>query len=102
MPDMDAWVPSGGGYNPLTGATYTYTYDSMRRSNDLTWTANYVVKLLNSNMAVLAATHPNLTADQLLQATAASYNFGTGNIRAIQIRSMSARLTTITEAMSDS
>lgn len=29
---------------------------------------------------MLAAKFPNFTQDQLLQATAASYNFGTGNI----------------------
>jgi hypothetical protein len=31
-------------------------------------------------MDTLAAAHPNLNPTQLLQATAASYNFGTGNI----------------------
>ncbi len=31
-------------------------------------------------MTRLAAAHPNLNAAQLTQATAASYNFGTGNI----------------------
>jgi len=31
-------------------------------------------------MATLAARFPNFTSEQLLQATAASYNFGTGNI----------------------
>jgi hypothetical protein len=42
--------------------------------------ANYAANLLASNMATLAAAHPNLDAAHLLQATAASYNFGTGNI----------------------
>jgi hypothetical protein len=36
-------------------------------------------RLIN-NANALAAAHPNLTTTQLLQATAASYNFGTGNI----------------------
>lgn len=31
-------------------------------------------------MTYLAANFPNFTAAQLLQATAAAYNFGTGNI----------------------
>jgi len=31
-------------------------------------------------MATLAARFPNFTSEQLLQATAASYNFGTSNI----------------------
>ena len=36
--------------------------------------------MLATNMATLAAKYPNLRPAQLLQATAASYNFGTGNI----------------------
>jgi RHS repeat-associated protein len=47
---------------------------------DPTFAANYAAKLLDSNMDKIAAAHPNLNPAQLLQATAASYNFGTGNI----------------------
>lgn len=36
--------------------------------------------MLATNMSTLSAKYPNLTTTQLLQATAASYNFGTGNI----------------------
>lgn len=42
--------------------------------------ANYAAGMLASNSAYLGATFPNLTSAQLLQATAASYNFGVGNI----------------------
>jgi RHS repeat-associated protein len=45
-----------------------------------TFAANYAANLLDSNMNTLAAAHPNLNPAQLLQATAASYNFGTKNI----------------------
>jgi hypothetical protein len=45
-----------------------------------TFAANFAARLLDSNMDTLAAAHPNLNPAQLLQATAASYNFGTGNI----------------------
>ena len=50
------------------------------QAGSLTWSANYAANLLNNNMKTLANNFPNLTPDQLLQATAASYNFGTGNI----------------------
>lgn len=50
------------------------------QAGNLTTAANYAAQLLNSNMATLAAKFPNFTPAQLLQATAASYNFGTGNI----------------------
>lgn len=44
------------------------------------WAASYAANMLASNMNDLAAKFPNFTASQLLQATAASYNFGTKNI----------------------
>lgn len=47
---------------------------------NVSFAANWAANYLASNMAILAAAHPNLTGDALLQATAASYNFGTGNI----------------------
>ncbi len=47
---------------------------------DVSYAANFAATTLATNMATLAAEHPNLTATQLLQSTAASYNFGTGNI----------------------
>jgi RHS repeat-associated protein len=42
--------------------------------------ANFAASMLAANLATLAAEYPNFTPAQLLQATAASYNFGTGNI----------------------
>jgi hypothetical protein len=59
--------------SPTSGVT-------AEQAKDLTFSANYAAKMLGTNMATLAAAHPNLTPNQLLQATAASYNFGTGNI----------------------
>ena len=50
------------------------------QANDITFAANYAASLLAANMASLSASFPNFTSAQLLQATAASYNFGTGNI----------------------
>lgn len=53
---------------------------SEAQAYDPTFAANYAAKLLDSNMDKLSAAHPNFNPTQLLQATAASYNFGTGNI----------------------
>jgi hypothetical protein len=50
------------------------------QAGNLATAANYAANLLNSDMAYLAAQFPNFTSQQLLQATAASYNFGTQNI----------------------
>lgn len=50
------------------------------QAHDLTFAANYAANLLAHNMATLASRFPNFTHNQLLQATAASYNFGIGNI----------------------
>ena len=47
---------------------------------DPSFSANYAANILSTNMATLAAQYPNLNDAQLTQATAASYNFGTGNI----------------------
>jgi RHS repeat-associated protein len=47
---------------------------------DVTFAADWAANLLNSDMETLAAKYPNLAPMQLLKATAASYNFGTGNI----------------------
>ena len=47
---------------------------------DISFAANWAASYLAQNMATLAAKFPTFTPDQLLQATAASYNFGTGNI----------------------
>ena len=47
---------------------------------DVSWAAQWAANLLNKNMGVLSSNFPNLTPTQLLQATAASYNFGTKNI----------------------
>lgn len=53
---------------------------TLAEANDLTFSANYAAHILASNMATLASEFPNFTHDQLLQATADSYNFGTSNI----------------------
>ena len=47
---------------------------------DVAFAANWAVNLLDKNMGTLTGKYPNLTSTQLLQATAASYNFGTKNI----------------------
>lgn len=47
---------------------------------NLNYSSNFAAAMLSRNMTTLAAKHPNLNQTQLLQATAASYNFGTGNI----------------------
>jgi GH24 family phage-related lysozyme (muramidase) len=51
-----------------------------QQAQNLTSAATAAAQLLNHDQTVLAAAHPNLTPDQLEQATAASYNIGTGNI----------------------
>jgi RHS repeat-associated protein len=50
------------------------------QASDLIWAANHAAQELNNDMTYLAANFANFTAAQLLQATAAAYNFGTGNI----------------------
>jgi hypothetical protein len=47
---------------------------------NVSYAANFAAALLAGNMSSLAKDYPKFTAAQLLQATAASYNFGTGNI----------------------
>jgi hypothetical protein len=50
------------------------------QAENLTFAANYAANILATNMATLANEFPNFTHDQLLQATAASYNFGVDDI----------------------
>ena len=50
------------------------------QASNVSWAANYATNLLADNMQTLADEYPTLTAAQLLQATAASYNFGVRNI----------------------
>jgi hypothetical protein len=70
---------SGGGnagspsVSPTSGITAAQAHDPETA-------ANYAAMELDSDMTTLAAKFPNFTAAQLLQATAAAYNFGTGNI----------------------
>jgi RHS repeat-associated protein len=47
---------------------------------NLAWAANYAAAMLDANMDTLGANFPNFTQAQLLQATATSYNMGTGGI----------------------
>ena len=49
-------------------------------ASDLPWAANYAAAMLASNQAALARAFPNFNSQQLLQATAASYNGGLGII----------------------
>jgi hypothetical protein len=49
------------------------------QAGNLTWAANYAGNLLSSNMSYLGNKFPNFTPDQLLQATAASYNMNPYN-----------------------
>jgi hypothetical protein len=44
------------------------------------WAAGWAARRLATNNAELAADHPNLDPAHLLQATAASWNLGTGGI----------------------
>jgi RHS repeat-associated protein len=53
---------------------------SAAQAANLPWAANFAASLLHSNMTTLATTFPRFTSGQLLQATAASYNFGVPNI----------------------
>lgn len=50
------------------------------QAGTLSWSANYAAALLDSNMDYLGNQFSNFTQAQLLQATAASYNLGTGGI----------------------
>ena len=50
------------------------------QAGNLTWAANYAENMLTTNGKYLGNKFPNFTSAQLLQATAASYNFGTNNI----------------------
>jgi RHS repeat-associated protein len=47
---------------------------------NINFAARFAANKLASDMAAIAASYPNLTSLQLIQATAASYNFGIGNI----------------------
>jgi RHS repeat-associated protein len=47
---------------------------------DIQYASNYAANMLSSNFDRLLSQHPNLGYMQLWQATADSYNFGTGNI----------------------
>jgi hypothetical protein len=47
---------------------------------NLSFASSYAANMLSSNRSYLSSQFPSLTQQQLLQATAASYNFGAGNI----------------------
>jgi RHS repeat-associated protein len=53
---------------------------SVQQAFDPAWAANYAANKLSNNMNALAASFPYFTADQLTQATAASYNIGVSQI----------------------
>ncbi len=50
------------------------------QAKDPEFAADWAANRLSANHDKLERQHPNLDADQLDQATAASYNFGTSNI----------------------
>ncbi|MBP7146125.1 MAG: hypothetical protein KBD01_01160 [Acidobacteria bacterium] len=50
------------------------------QAQDLDTSASLAASMLENNREALSSRFPAFTQDQLLQATAASYNFGTGNI----------------------
>lgn len=68
------------GYGVFQISINTATGVTTDQAGYLTFAAGWAAQSLNSNMAALAAKFPNFSPTQLLQATAASYNFGTGNI----------------------
>ena len=47
---------------------------------NVAWSANYAAGMLASNESAISSRFSNFTAAQVLQATAASYNFGVKNI----------------------
>lgn len=71
----------GGGPGPGMGVFQLTNQPgvSSAQAFNLLFSANYAAGLLSSNMSYLSSAF-SFTPAQLLQATAASYNFGTGNI----------------------
>jgi hypothetical protein len=59
------------GANPSVNSSQAY---------NVQWAADFAANMLYNNLSTLAGKFSNLDPTQLLQATAASYNFGTGNI----------------------
>ena len=63
-----------------------------RQASDPAWAADWAAKYLSSNRAYLAGQFPKFTGDELLQATAASFNLGpgrfSGNPATIDVGSM--------------
>jgi len=53
---------------------------SESQAMDMQFSANFAANMLSNNKSYLQRKFTNFNAQQLLQATAASYNFGTGNI----------------------
>jgi RHS repeat-associated protein len=53
---------------------------TVEQASNLPWAANYAAAMLQSNRAQLSSLFPSFTGSQLLQATAAAYNFGVRNI----------------------
>lgn len=71
----------GGGAGPGMGVFQLTNQRgvSSAQAFNLTFSANYAAGMLSSNMKYLSGAF-SFTPTQLLQATAASYNFGVGNI----------------------
>jgi hypothetical protein len=53
---------------------------SEAHASDLAWSARWAANRLSTNLATLARNYPNLSAVNLVQATAASWNLGIGGI----------------------
>ena len=73
-------VGGGGGRGIFQIDSGQHSEVSDKDAYDPVWAAHWVATLLEANMTNLSYAHPNLNSTQLLQATAASYNFGTTNI----------------------
>jgi hypothetical protein len=72
--------PDGNGHGAFQIDTGKNPAVSPQQAMNLSWAAGWATNLLATNMSALAREFPNFDASQLLQATAASYNFGTTNI----------------------
>lgn len=76
----DVVQPNGSGRGLFQIDLGAHPGVSVAQAFDPSFSANYAANLLSTNMSTLASQYPNLNGAQLTQATAASYNFGTGNI----------------------
>jgi hypothetical protein len=71
---------TGVGYGVFQLTVTSKTGVTAEQAGDLPWAATYAANMLHTNMIALGRSFPQFNPAQLLQATAASYNFGVGNI----------------------